>query len=174
MKRASSSCCIFLCVVLAATWSIADIACHACHSSGTFFSLWHTDTHTDTDTHTQTQTHTDTHTHTHTHTHTRHHHSGSITLLRKLPKITCLELSVTLNPHHHIPIFSAAKCKLPNLKSSTTMTGLWGSRLTGAIFRIQISCKTGFFMTGSATNSVILKCRENGTWSKPVPTCESM
>ena len=28
------------------TWSITGIACRACHLSGTFFSLWHTHTHT--------------------------------------------------------------------------------------------------------------------------------
>ena len=69
------SCSIFLCIVLAATWSIAGIACRACCSSGTFFSLWHTHTHTRararTHTHTHTHRHTDTHTHTHTHTQAR-------------------------------------------------------------------------------------------------------
>ena len=32
-----------LCLLLL-TWSIAGVACRACHSSGTFFSLWHTHT----------------------------------------------------------------------------------------------------------------------------------
>ena len=36
-----------LCLLLL-TWSIAGVACRACHSSGTFFSLWHTHTHTHT------------------------------------------------------------------------------------------------------------------------------
>ena len=46
MKRASYSCCKFLCLVslLLLTWSIAGVACRACHSSGTFF--FHCDTHT--------------------------------------------------------------------------------------------------------------------------------
>ena len=50
-------CCVFLCVCaccyLRKVWpiSLADIACRACHSSGTFFSLWHTHTHTETHTH---------------------------------------------------------------------------------------------------------------------------
>ena len=47
-----------LCLLLF-TWSIAGVACRACHSSGTFFSLWHTHTHT--------------HTHTHARTHARKH-----------------------------------------------------------------------------------------------------
>ena len=47
-----------LCLLLL-TWSIAGVACRACHSSGTFF---HCDTHT--------HTHARTHAHTHTHTHT--------------------------------------------------------------------------------------------------------
>ena len=38
-----------LCLLLL-TWSIAGVACRACHSSGTFFSLWHTHTHTHTHT----------------------------------------------------------------------------------------------------------------------------
>ena len=50
---------IFFALCLLLTWSIACVACRACHSSGTFFSLWHTHTHT----------HTHTHAHTHTHTH---------------------------------------------------------------------------------------------------------
>ena len=33
-----------LCLLLL-TWSIACVACRACHSSGTFFSLWHTHIH---------------------------------------------------------------------------------------------------------------------------------
>ena len=43
MKRASFSCSIFfaLCLLLLA-WSIAGITCCSCHSSGTFFSMWHT------------------------------------------------------------------------------------------------------------------------------------
>ena len=43
------TCCILfaLCLLLL-TWSIAGIACRACHSSGTFFSLWHTQAHTHT------------------------------------------------------------------------------------------------------------------------------
>ena len=49
-----------LCLLLL-TWSIASVACRACHSSGTFFSFWHTHTHT------HTRAHTRTHTHTHTH-----------------------------------------------------------------------------------------------------------
>ena len=45
------SCSIFLCNVLAATWSVAGIACRACCSSSTFFSLWHTHTRVRTHTH---------------------------------------------------------------------------------------------------------------------------
>ena len=52
-----------LCLLLL-TWSIAGVACRACHSSGTFF---HCDTHT----HAHARTHARTHTHTHTHTHAR-------------------------------------------------------------------------------------------------------
>ena len=46
-----------LCLLLL-TWSIACVACRACHSSGTPF--FHCDTHTHTHTHTYTQTHTHT------------------------------------------------------------------------------------------------------------------
>ena len=38
-----------LCLLLL-TWSIARVACRACHSSGILFSLWHTHTHTHTHT----------------------------------------------------------------------------------------------------------------------------
>ena len=81
-----------LCLLLL-TWSIAGVACRACHSSGTFF---HCDTHTHTHTHTHTVripsrgmgtfflhsvgstfrlslTHTHTRTHTHIHIHTNAH-----------------------------------------------------------------------------------------------------
>ena len=72
-----------LCLLLL-TWSIAGVACSACHSSGTFF---HCDTHTHTQNnssnytharthiyiHVHTHAHTHLHTHTHTHTHTRTH-----------------------------------------------------------------------------------------------------
>ena len=75
MKRGSCSCSIFLCNVLAAAWSIAGIACRACRSSGTFFSLWHTHTRVRAHTHTHTHTHTHIHTHARTHTHT-HVHAG--------------------------------------------------------------------------------------------------
>ena len=66
MKRASYSCCNFLCIVLAAAY----LKCHRCRSSCLpfvwhFFSLWHTST--------RTHTHTHTHSHTHTHTHARAH-----------------------------------------------------------------------------------------------------
>ena len=65
--RGSSCCCIFLCVVL------TSIACRACHSSGTFFSLWQTHARTHTRTHTHAHAHARTHAHTHTHTHTHIH-----------------------------------------------------------------------------------------------------
>ena len=76
MKRASCSCCNFLCVVHAATnlkYRRYRLSClpFVWH----FLSLWHTHsqhTHTHTHTHTRTHTHTHTqHTHTHTHTHTQ-------------------------------------------------------------------------------------------------------
>ena len=65
IKRASSSCCNFLCVVLAAAY----LKYRRCRLSCLpfvwhYFSLWHTHTHT----HTVTHTHTHTHTHTVTHT----------------------------------------------------------------------------------------------------------
>ena len=77
MKRASYSLVVifFALSLLLLTWSIAGIACHACHSSGTFFSLWHTHARACTHAHTHTHTHTRTHTHTHTHTHTTHTHT---------------------------------------------------------------------------------------------------
>ena len=57
-----------LCLLLLLTWSIADVACRACHSSSTFF---HCDTHTHTHTQLYLSSFSDTHhTHTHTHTHT--------------------------------------------------------------------------------------------------------
>ena len=46
---------LFALWLLLLTWSIAGIACRACHSAGTFFHCH---------THTHTHTHTDTHTHT--------------------------------------------------------------------------------------------------------------
>ena len=61
------SCSVFLCNVLAATWRIAGIACRACCSSGTFFSLWHTHTHACARARTHTHTRARAHTHTHTH-----------------------------------------------------------------------------------------------------------
>ena len=71
LKRASFSCCNFLCVVLAAAY----LKYRRCRLSCLpfiwhFFSLWHTPTHTHPPTNTPTHTPTDTHTHTHTHTHT--------------------------------------------------------------------------------------------------------
>ena len=66
------SCSIFLCNVLAATWSIAGIACRACCSSGTFFSLWLTHTHACV----RARAHTHTHTHARTHAHTHVVHAG--------------------------------------------------------------------------------------------------
>ena len=54
-----------LCLLLL-TWSIAGVACRACHSSGTFF---HCDTHT----HAKRPPPPPPHTHTHTHTHTLTH-----------------------------------------------------------------------------------------------------
>ena len=36
----------FALCLLPLTWSIASVACRACHLSGTFFPLWHTHTHT--------------------------------------------------------------------------------------------------------------------------------
>ena len=58
MKRASFSCCNFLCVVLAAgylkyRWCRLSCLPFVWH----FFSLWHTHTHTHTHTHKQTNTH---------------------------------------------------------------------------------------------------------------------
>ena len=65
MKRASFSCCNFLCVLclLLLTCSIAGIAGRACHSSGTFF--FHCDTHT--------------HTHARKHMHTCNTHMRALT-----------------------------------------------------------------------------------------------
>ena len=88
-----------LCLLLL-TWSIAGVACRACHSSGTVF---HCDTHTHTHTHTHTSrwgqwalfssyrqlylsSFSDTHTHTHTahtHTHTAHTHTNTHTHTRR-------------------------------------------------------------------------------------------
>ena len=74
MKRASCSCCNFLCVVLAAAY----LKYRRCRLSCLpfvwhFFSLWHTHTHTHARTHARTHAHTHTHTHTYTHTHTNAH-----------------------------------------------------------------------------------------------------
>ena len=69
MKRASYSCCNFLCVVLAATF----LKYRRCRLSRLPF-VWHLFfivTHTHTHTHAHAHTHTHTHTHTYTHTHLR-------------------------------------------------------------------------------------------------------
>ena len=42
------ACVLFALCLLLLIWSITGIACRACHSPGTFFSLWHTHTHTHT------------------------------------------------------------------------------------------------------------------------------
>ena len=77
MKRASYSCCNFLCVVLAATYLKYPRYRLSCLPFVWHF--FHCDTHTHTHTHylssfsdTHTHTHT-THTHTRTHTHTHTH-----------------------------------------------------------------------------------------------------
>ena len=64
MKRASFSCCNFLCVVLAAAY----MKYRRCRLSCLPF-VWHF-FHCDTHTHTHTHTHAHTHTHTHSHSHT--------------------------------------------------------------------------------------------------------
>ena len=80
MKRASYSCCNFLCVVFAATYLKYPRYRLSCLPFVWHF--FHCDTHTHThthylssfsDTHTHTHTRTRAHTHTHTHTHTRTH-----------------------------------------------------------------------------------------------------
>ena len=76
MKRASYSCCNFLCVVLAATYLKYPRYRLSCLPFVWHF--FHCDTHTHTIfrlslTHTHTHTHTHARTHTHTHTHARTH-----------------------------------------------------------------------------------------------------
>ena len=66
MKRASYSCCNFLCIVLAAAY----LKYRRCHLSCLPF-VWHLFFHWDTHTHTYPHTHA--HTHTRTHAHTRTH-----------------------------------------------------------------------------------------------------
>ena len=88
-----------LCLLLL-TWSIAGVACRACHSSGTFF---HCDTHAHTHMHTHTHAHTHTHTRTNMHTRT---HSRSHTHTRTHTR-TCPHAYVHTHTHTHTHYLSS-------------------------------------------------------------------
>ena len=74
MKRASSSCCIFVCVGLAAAFlKYCRYRLPCLPFVWHFFSLWHTHTNTHTHAHIHTYTQMRVHTHTHTHLHVHVH-----------------------------------------------------------------------------------------------------
>ena len=88
MKRASYSCCNFLCVVFAAAY----LKSRRCRLSclpfvRQFFSLWHTHAHTN--------TRARTHTHTHTHTHISRRGNFSWALFSLLASVLSFLLSLT-------------------------------------------------------------------------------
>ena len=97
-----------LCLLLL-TWSIACIACRACHSSGTLFSLWHT--------HTNTHTHTPVHTYTQDFTNSTLKIEPSKKVLNRIKSNSTLRSTAYTKKHEFFfwtfSVFSLSRSTLP-------------------------------------------------------------
>ena len=186
MKRASFSCCNFLCVVLAAAY----LKYRRCRLSCLpfvwhFFSLWHTHTHTRTHAHTHTHTHTHTHARTRTYKHTqkkhlivqfswflwsckkrerwvygggRHEHQ-----LQPLDHIWPYVIALLFCSHPLGPTCREADIQTPeNGAKSPNQKFVYAN---GTV--VTFSCSSGFMLEGSNQS----KCMPNGTWSRSPPLC---